>query len=195
MSNDLNVQFQNAFEFINKLHHEISYLIKEVEGILQQEDEQFIIGRPGGYQVTTRTSTGLEPVNVEYWMPKTFTVFFRPGEQTAQSVTNTKFHESLRLLLIHIDLFRKDVNKPRIIFGCLNKVLCHRPEKFKKFEQIVGKFPYHHHRILHGLPNISYTDGDCTLEGYMYEEDLFSINSSDDISNNIIPKMLNLYRK
>ena len=45
-----------AFDFIQKLHLEVSYLIKEIEGILYEEEEKFIIGRPSGYEISARSS-------------------------------------------------------------------------------------------------------------------------------------------
>ena len=51
--NDLIEQTYLAFDFIQKLYLEVSYLIKEIEGNLQEEKEKFIIGKPGGgYAIT-----------------------------------------------------------------------------------------------------------------------------------------------
>jgi hypothetical protein len=69
-------QTRLAFEFIEKLYLEASYLVKEIEGMLAEEEEKFIIGRPSGYGVTTRSSTGLEPNFVRLWLLKKFGVFF-----------------------------------------------------------------------------------------------------------------------
>jgi hypothetical protein len=55
-------QTRLAFDFIQKLYLEASYLVKEIEGQLAEEEEQFVFGRSGGYAVTARSSTGLEPV-------------------------------------------------------------------------------------------------------------------------------------
>lgn len=46
-------QTKRAFDFIQKLYLEVSYLFKEVEGLLGETDEHFIIGRLGGYGVYT----------------------------------------------------------------------------------------------------------------------------------------------
>ena len=53
-----------AFDFIQKLNLEVSYLIKEVEAMLSEEGERFIIGNPAGYGISARSSTGLETANV-----------------------------------------------------------------------------------------------------------------------------------
>ena len=62
MDKDIVMQTKNAFDFVQKLFFEVSYLIKEIEGMVQQETEEFVIVKPSGYHVTTRTSTGLEPI-------------------------------------------------------------------------------------------------------------------------------------
>ena len=36
-------QTENAFEFVQKLYFECSYLIKELEGLLAEEKENFIM--------------------------------------------------------------------------------------------------------------------------------------------------------
>ena len=43
-----------VFDFLQKLYLEVSYLIKEIEGILYGEEEKFIIGRPSGYSISAR---------------------------------------------------------------------------------------------------------------------------------------------
>jgi len=44
---ELITQTQLAFDFIQKLYFEVSYLIKEVEGQLAQEEEGFMLGTIG----------------------------------------------------------------------------------------------------------------------------------------------------
>jgi len=197
MNHELAEQYQNAFEFVQKVFYETSYLIKEIEGILQQEEEQFVIGRPSGYQVTTRTSTGLESINVEYWQPKTFTIFFCPRNRITSEggITRTVFHDSLKLLIVHIELLGKNLTTPKILCGCLEKITCKKPEKIKKFENIFVKFAYQPQRIFGSFPNVSYTDTDCSFEGTFFEEPLFSINSSDDVMKKLVQRMLHVYRQ
>ena len=73
-----------AFDFIQKLNLEVSYLIKEVEAMLFEEEERFIIGKPAGYGITARSSTGLETSNVSLWVVRRFAVCFIPENQTIQ---------------------------------------------------------------------------------------------------------------
>ncbi len=91
-------QTKLAFEFIQKLYLETSYLIKEIEGLLAEEDENFIIGRPSGYSITNRSSSGLDANNVNYWALKKLAVFFVASELTKSSggMTITSFTEKLK---------------------------------------------------------------------------------------------------
>jgi len=81
----------NAFNFIQRLYDETATLIREIEGLLGDEPECFMIGRPSGYGISTRGSTGLEQQNVNRWLTKRFAVFFMPEDvlklQKGQTVT------------------------------------------------------------------------------------------------------------
>lgn len=57
-----------AFEFLQKLFLEVSYLIKEAESMYLVEKEEFMIGKPGGYAISIRNSKGLESSNVDLWL-------------------------------------------------------------------------------------------------------------------------------
>jgi len=88
-------QCRLAFDFVQKLYMEVSYFIKEVEGLLLEED--FVIGRPSGYQISSRGSSGLEPVHVNMWLLKKLAVFFAPSDkirldkgQTRLSIENPR---------------------------------------------------------------------------------------------------------
>ena len=65
-------QIKNAFEFIQKLYYESSYLIKEIEGQLSESEYEFQIVKPNGYQISTRNSTGLETNFINWWMVRKF---------------------------------------------------------------------------------------------------------------------------
>ena len=95
-----------AFDFIQKLNLEVSYLIKEVEAMLSEEEERFIIGKPSGYGITSRGSTGLETTNVSLWLLRRFAVCFIPeGETKIQNgQTVTELHDNLRILYLRFFL-------------------------------------------------------------------------------------------
>ena len=80
--NQLIDQTKLAFDFLQKLYLEVSYLIKETEGLLHEEEEKFLIGKPSGYGVSSRSSTGLESNSISLWLLRKFAVFFVPEDKT-----------------------------------------------------------------------------------------------------------------
>jgi hypothetical protein len=196
MSKQLVSQTKNAIDFIQKLYFEISYLIKEVEGLLGQEGEEFIIGRPSGYHVTSRTSSGLEPINVEFWFPKSLTVFFTPSQftQTIKGQTITPFRDDLKLLLLDIQLAsRKDVG-PRIAAGCIFDLKNKREKSQSKFENLMWEFAYEREKIFSTLPEIHWEDSYLAFKGKFFVSPLFSINDGESVVEKIVNPMLEIYR-
>lgn len=194
MSTTLAEHTQSAFDFISKLYFETSYLIKEVEGQLQQEDEAFVIGRLSGYAVTTRTSSGLDAANVEMWLPKSFTVFFVPEELTEirRGQTHTALTESLKVLLLHIELYGKHLDEPRVLAGCISRAQSKRRD-WRKFESIMHRFAYRTRQVFDTIPNISYDDAACSFEGEVFEQPLYSINSAEDVERLLVRPMVEFY--
>ena len=197
MSDSIATQTQKALEFLQKLYFEISYLIKEVEGFLGQEEESFLIGRPTGYAVTTKYSTGLERLNVAQWIPKMFTVFWVAEKDTKSSkgTTVTRFSDGLRLLLLHIDLDPKDREEPTLLAGVIHDIKNKRESSQKKFEHLMWEFAYNPHKIFAKLPNVSYEDGYCSFKGKFVQHKLLSINSSEDVKKKVVDRMLRLFRQ
>lgn len=196
MSTTLAEQTQSAFDFISKLYFETSYLIKEVEGQLQQQNEEFVIGRPSGYAVTTRTSTGLDPANVEMWLPKDLTVFFVPKAltETRRGQTYTPLTDSLVVLLLHIQLHGKDLEKPRVLAGCISQVRSNK-ESVRKFERVMVAFAYHTRKVFAKLPRFSYEDAKRSFQGEFFGQPLYSINSAEDVETLLVRPMVELYRQ
>jgi len=195
MHQPLEEQTRNALQFVQKLYIEISYLIKEVEGLLHREEEEFVIGRPSGYGVTSGKSTGLEPANVDGWLSKAFTVFFVPDKQSKLQggTTITPFHDDLKVLLLDIELEGKKSKTPRVLAGVLTDI---RPKKadYTKFEHLMFEFVYAREKIFALAPNVSYEDGYTAMHGKLFSVPLFSITSSDDVAQKIVEPMLALYR-
>ena len=194
MDKDLIKQANNAFDFIQKLYFEISYLIKEIEFILQTEE--LVIGRPSGYGVSTKTSTGLESNNVENWMPKSFTVFFCQKDlaEMNQGVTITKIENDLKVIIIHIELFDKEINNPKITYAIITDINSKKP-KWLKFEHLLSRFAYNGKKIFSNGPNINYEDGYCSFKGTFHTENLFSIKGSEELKKKIVDPMIELYRR
>jgi len=195
MSQALEVQTRNALEFVQKLYIEISYLIKEVEGLLHREDEKFIIGRPNGYGVTSGKSTGLEPANVDFWLSKTFTVFFVPEDDTKPGgTTNTGFKNNLKLLLLDIELEGKKSKSPRVIAGVLYDIRSKRADH-TKFEHMMFEFVNSREKIFANTLEMNYEDSYLSMKGDIFSLRLFSLSSSEDVAKKIVDPMLDAYRR
>ena len=187
-----------AFDFIQKLHLEVSYLIKEVEAMLSEEEESFIIGKPSGYGISTRSSTGLETNNVSLWVMRRFAVCFIPEAQTkiagGQSVT--ELHDELRILYLRFVLNGKNITEPAVYSGVLRDIKTGpRGQKFKKFENFMGHFEYVNDRLFENPEDINYEDGTLSIKGELAKVNLYDVNNSEAIRTKIIEPSLALYRE
>lgn len=196
MVKDVIKQTKNAFDFVQKLFFEISYLIKEMEGMVREEEEKFIIVRPSGYHVSTRTSTGLEPIYVENWLPKVFAVSFVPEEMTkiqaGQSIT--KLEEDPKLLLIYIEVMGRELTQPKITFGTVYNIKSKR-KQYYKFEHFMTSFIYSGKKIFQNISNINYEDTYFSFKGKFKQINLFSIENSNDIRKKIVEPIIKLFRE
>lgn len=187
-----------AFDFIQKLYLEVSYLIKEVEGILHEEEEKFIIGRPAGYGISARSSTGLESNNVNLWLLRKFAVFFVPEDKTrikrGQSITS--IDENLKILYLRIVLSDKNINEPVVYSWVLYNIEKKSKAKWpKKFENIMGSLEYIENKIFKNVEKIDYEDAYIKIQGKLVKNNLFEINNSETILKKIIKPSLDLFRK
>lgn len=193
MSKDLVKQTQSALDFVQKLYLETFYLIKEIEGLLSEED--FGILKPNAYKVNAKTSTSLESWGVEEWLPKTLTVCFcKKDFIEGKSKTSTKFRDDLKLLVLHIDIFDKKIKQPRLLFGVIKNIK-NKVDNISKFENHMWEFAYNWEKIFANLPNIKYSDKQVAFEGETIEKNLLDINSSDDIVKELIKPVLKIYQK
>ena len=188
-----------AFDFIQKLYLEVSYLIREIEGILLEEEEKFIIGRPGGgYAITGRRSMGLESASVNLWLLRKFAVFFVPEDKTEVKGGQviTKIDEDLRLFYLRIVLNDKDINEPAVYSGVLYNIDTQPEAKgITRFEHIMAHLEYNDEKIFKNVGKISYEDARIKLQGELIKNSLFEINDSEAILEKIIKPSLELYRK
>lgn len=196
MVNGLAEQTKNAFEFIEKLYLEVSYLIKEIEGLLGQEEEKFLIIRPTGYEVKTRTSTGLDTSNVKYWLSKDLTVFFCPEQyiEPKAGQTITEFNRELKIIVIHIKFAGRDIAEPRLIFGHIENIINKR-KKDVKFENLTWVFAYNEEKIFRHIDVNKYEDNCCAFTKKLNEIPLYSINDSESVMKKIIEPVVNRYRE
>jgi hypothetical protein len=194
--NELIEQTHLAFDFIQKLYLEASYLVKEVEGILYEEEEKFIIGRPSGYGISSARSSGLESSNVTQWLMRKFSVFFVPEDKTKleRGQTITKIDENLKVLFFRIVLNNKDIKEPKIFSGILYNIKKKPQVKWNKIENAMGHIEYHGDKIFKNIKDIDFEDGYIKFQGKFDEINLFKINDSESILRKIIKPSLELYR-
>ena len=195
---DIIQQTRIAFEFLQKLYFEVSYLIKEVEGLLGEQPEEFIIGRPSGYAINTRSSTGLESNNVNLWLIRKLAVFFVPKTCTEVSggITNTKFSKELKVIYLRVVLDDKEMSEPVVNAGILYDF---EKKEFKsrllKFENAMGHFEYNGNNFLKTLGNEDYEDNYLKFKLNMFETKLFDLNSGDDVVKILVEPLVKLYRE
>jgi len=196
MAKELAKQTKEAFDFIQKLYLELSYFIKEIEGFLKDEPEEFLIGKPSGYGIITRTSSGLEPHYVENWLPRLTFNFFCPTNMTKieGGCTVTKFNKSLKVIIIYILLHDKSLNQPTVCGGYIENIENKKIDKFNKFEHLMSVFSYNANKILSSPHKIDYSDNYCTFCGEYTKKPLYSINSSLEVKK-LVDSILALYRK
>ena len=191
-------QTKLAFDFSQKLYFEVSYLIKEIEGLLAEEEEQFIIGRPGGYAITTRGSSGLEANNVNLWLLRTLSVFFVPEEltKTFGGLTTTEFIKGLKVIFLRIVLDEKDNDEPYINIGVIYDVVSKRIGKYpKKFEELIRHIEYRYAAVFTGDNSFDYEDSYIKFKGKFIRVNLFDVNSSEEIIKLVITPVLKLFRE
>lgn len=196
-------QTRIAFEFIQKLYLEVSYFIKEVEGLLKYEtrdQEKFIIGRPSGYGILYNRSSGLEPNYVNLWLLKKFAVFFLPGKEgkdSQASTTVTRFDQDPKIIYLEIVLDDKDLAEPIIYFGVLEKFV-RKDQKKEKIEQIMADIEKNFYKIApssNAVEKIKYEDGNVKFSGCMTKMNLYDLNTSEDILEMVVKPALMMYRE
>ncbi len=169
-SNELHQQTKRALTLVDGLYQEIALLIREVEAALLPHG--YIIGRPSGYGVTTRSSSGLESANVARWLSRSFTTFFVKESQTvvASGTTRTEPTQDLRLPFLQIEL----EPSPRVIVGTLTDIVIHHKSQ-SKFENHVGRLIQFSHRVFASPPSIDYSDSTLSFKGHFEVVPLFEL--------------------
>jgi len=187
-----------AFDYIEKLYLESSYLIKEIAGMLNEEEDNFVIGKPGGYGISSVSSRGLEVNNVRMWLLKKFSVFFVPEEKTEYKggAHTTKIDKDLKVLYLRIVLYDKIIKEPTVYSGVLYNIQ-RKPEakKITKFEQLMPILESNDYKVFKDDGKINYENLYIEIKGELIKNNLFDINDSETIVNKIIKPSLELYRK
>ena len=196
--NEIVEQSNLAFNFVEKLYLESSYLIKEIAGILNEEEEKFVIGKPGGYGISSVSSRGLDVNNVRMWLLKKFSVFFVPEEKTEYKggAHTTKIDKDLKVLYLRIVLYDKKIKEPTIYSGMLYNIQ-RNPEakKITKFEQLMPLLESNDDKVFKDIKKINYENNYFKVQGELIKNSLFEITDSETIVKKIIKPSLELYRK
>lgn len=187
-----------AFDFVEKLYTEVSYLIKQLEGNLAEEDEKFVIGRHAGYSVSAHLTTNLDSQSIREWLLKSFAVFFAEKEKTRteRGKTITKITPDLRILYFRFMLHEKDLKEPVIYAGYLYDI---KPTALgswiKQFEHIPGNIiEINDEKIFKTPQRVNYENSRVKFKGKFIEVPLFDINNAEAISTKLIKPALKLYR-
>jgi len=196
MNTVIATQTKAAFDFIEKLYLETSYLIKEIEGILYEEEERFVIGRPSGYQVSFRMSSGLETNSVKMWLPKKFGVFFVSEGETKHKggQTYTTVRDDLKVVYLRVVLNSLKDEAPTIHSGVLYDIWKKQSDKINKFEYLMQPIQQKDDRIFANDETICYEDQSLRLKGKFLKNDLFGMINSQTLVDKIVKPTLNLYR-
>ena len=190
-------QTKIAFEFIQKLYFEASYLIKEMEGLLSEENPPFVICRPSGYNISNRSSNGLEAAFVNLWLMRKFSVAFGPKETTPtiQGVTKTPLLPDRKLIYVRVILDDKDITEPMVYSGVLydfrkKTVEGKWPEKF---EQVMTTIEYNEAHIFADPNTIDYENNNFGFKGRLSSMPLFDIDSSTALYDKIVKPAVKLF--
>jgi hypothetical protein len=193
---ELVAQTKLAFDFVQKLYFEVSYLIKEMEGLLSQENEEFIMGRTSGYAVTARSSNGLEPAHIPWWMYRRLSVFFVPKSSTLleSGMTKTRLDSNPRIIYLRILLDDKDFSEPTVLIGVLHDFNSKRKSRFEKVENVMTHIEYREGKVFSGSDHIDYDDTYLAFKGKLIPVNLYDINTSQDVTEKLIKPALAMYR-
>ena len=191
---ELAEQSRRAFDFVQKLYYESSYMVREIESALADEEEKFVICRPSGYAISSLNSRGLEPQNVNWWLLRRFLVSFVPEDKTqmAGGTTKTQFKDDLKVLCFRIVMDDKDT--PPMMFAGVLYDINNKNSSWQKFEHLIVHIEYRAPKVFVDPKKIEYDDAYAKFRGKLLGKELFTINSSEDLQKKIISPALELYR-
>jgi hypothetical protein len=186
-------QTRIAFDYIQRLYLEVSYLIKEMESILKEEG--FAIGKPGGYAISGKRSAGLDTELVNYWLYRKLAVYFAPTDRIKISggQRETKIEPGLKILYFRLVLQDRSLNEPAIYSGVLYDIK-NLSDKLNKFEACMTILENNDEKVFSNPENIDYIDLKIYLKGILLKNNLFDVNTSEDINQKIIKPTLDLYK-
>ena len=187
-----------AFDFVQKLYLEVSYMIKEAEAMYVEVPEKLVVGKPRGYAISIRSSAGLEPMNVDLWLYRKFAVFFVPEERTGVKggQRSTSIDDELKVVYMRILLQDRTIDEPTVHTGVLYNIRNKgRASWLTKFEHCMGYFEYVDEKLFRNPARIEYEDTYLSLSGELLRVNLYDISSSEDIREKIVTPSLELFRR
>jgi hypothetical protein len=190
-------QTERAFDFLQKLYYEVSYLIKEVEGLLAEEEERFVIGRPAGYGVTARSSNGLEISTVRLWPLRKLAVFFVPEEHTKRTSGKTLTGlDAGKVIYLRLVLDDEDVAEPTLLSGVMYDFVSKNPASGwpTKFEHLMAHLEYNDPRAFRDLERTEYEDSYVKFQIRLSRINLFDLKGSDEVRDMVVGPALERYR-
>lgn len=189
-------QTKIAFDFIQKLYLEVSYLIKEIQGLLEQEPEKFEYGRISGYAIIAKSSTGLEPSQVNLWFYRKLAFYFAPSDCTKREKgqTFTPCTPDLKLIYMRVVLDDKDLPEPTIYFGILKDFKRLTERDSDRIDRLMTSIEYAESRVFADKEKVQYQDQNFSFTGTLKSVPLYDLNTSEDIASKIIAPVMQLFR-
>ena len=183
---------------MQRLFHEVSFFITEIEGILKVKEEGFILGKPRGRQVVSISSYGLDPRSVDMWPLRKLSVFFVPKEMTkGGSKTTTSFEKGLKVIYIRVVLDGdngENFKEPYVLAGVLYDMVT-KPNSFIKFEQVLAHFESCERKVFGSCQAMVYEDSYIRVKGQLEKVNLFDIKDSQDVIDMIVEPCLDSFRR
>ena len=204
MSGKLVEQTHIAFEFVQRLYDEVATLIREVEKLLAEPPNSFLIGRPSGYGISSRSSTGIDAQNVARWLSRQFSVFFAPEDrvEAQKGQTVTALVPELRVLYLRflLDGYERylfdgqPLTEPSALFGVLYDVSSPNGKR-KKFEYVIGDLEYAEAKLCRSLPVVDIDTAPFKLKGRLQHVALYSLTDATAVGKLLVEPLLAQYRE
>lgn len=192
-------QTKLAFDFTQKLYFEVSYLIKEIEGLFAEEEDRFIICRPSGYNITTRSSNGLDANSVHFWLLRKLSVAFVKPESSpiVKGQTITEIRPETKVIYMRIILDDKDNPEPILYYGVLYDFYKKNPPTKwpTKLEQLLTHFEYNESKMFKNPESIQFEDANVRCKGRLISLPLYDLDSSETIYEKIIKPAIKLFHE
>jgi len=202
-------QIKNAFEVIQQLYQESASLIRDIESQLNENEHKFQLFSDG-YCISSRTSIGLEPKEVNSWLCRKMAVaFVEESMVDLQKVDNTltenlklrnglasctKINENSKILYFRFILDDINQSEPQLIFGILYDIQFYK-DWVKKRGNLLVAVEYEDDKLLAQFPDIDYENDTFKLKGKLKRVNLLDINSTEELIEKVVIPAIQLYEQ